>query len=57
MESVYVLNIIPLCLTQLIHVGFLVNAHSVYVLNILPLCITQFIHVHEGFSVNRHISL
>lgn len=42
------LNIIPLCLTQLIHVGFLVNAHSVYV-NILPLCITQFIHVHEGF--------
>lgn len=57
MESVYVLNIIPLCLTQLIHVGFLVNAYSVYVLNILPLCITQFIHVHEGFSVNRHISL
>lgn len=51
------LNIIPLCLTQLIHVGFLVNAHSVYVLNILPLCITQFIPVHEGFSVNRHISL
>lgn len=57
MESVYVLNIIPLCLTQLIHVGFLVNAHSVYVLNILPLCITQFIHVHEGFFVNRHRSL
>lgn len=48
------LNIIPLCLTQLIH---LVNAHSVYVLNILPLCITQFIHVHEGFFVNRHRSL
>lgn len=57
MESVYVLNIIPLCLTQLINVGFLVNAHSVYVLNILPLCITQFIHVHEGFFVNRHRSL
>lgn len=57
MESVYVLNIIPLCLTQLIHVGFMVNAHSVYVLNILPLCITQFIHVHEGFFVNRHRSL